>query len=120
MHEFSIVEALLEQVDAIAHEHQFVKVVDVQVEIGQLKLVIPEMMQTAFAAASQGTLCEGAHLQLTEKRLRIQCEDCQTAFFAHIDDVRCPLCRHTNVTMLEGNDILLLSVGGEKKGEKEA
>lgn len=120
MHEFSIVEALLEQIDAIAYEHQFVKVASVHIEVGELKLVIPEMMQTAFAAASQGTLSEGAQLQLTEKKLRVQCRSCQKDFFPQIHDFRCPLCRNTHVTILEGDDILLLSVGGKKKSEKES
>lgn len=116
MHEFSITEALFEQIDLIGKENNFAKVTEIHVELGALRLIIPEMMQTAFSALSQASFAEGAKLKLIEKKALAKCRSCQKEFCPQIQDFQCPTCSEADVAILEGNDIILLFIKGIQKG----
>ena len=64
MHEVSISEALLDQLAALAGEHGWSRVCRVWVRLGLLSGVVPEALEFAFAAMSDGTPAEGAELLL--------------------------------------------------------
>ena len=60
MHEVSIIQSLMDQVERFAAEYSMTKVTRVVVRIGDQTGVCKESLQFAFSAISQGTLVEGA------------------------------------------------------------
>ena len=60
MHEVSIIQSLMDQVERFGSEYSMTKVTRVVVRIGDQTGVYKESLQFAFAAISQGTLVEGA------------------------------------------------------------
>ncbi len=117
MHEFSLIEAMLDQVDTVARENHLDRITDIHLQTGELRQVIPEMMQTAFQSARQGTVAEQATLALTEETGLAECQFCETRFKPMIHDFQCPSCQGTKVRIIQGNDIILLSINGTQKGE---
>ena len=110
MHEMAIAEMLMAQVQAVAAHDHAVKVEQVDVELGQLRQVVPEALELAFAVVSQSTVAGGAKLVLTEKNIVAHCRDCDLDFPAELGVLQCPQCKLTNVNIVDGDDIILRSV----------
>ena len=62
MHELSVCQALIGQVEAIAREHQAKRVASILLGIGPLSGVEPQLLQQAFPIASAGTIADEAEL----------------------------------------------------------
>ncbi len=110
MHEMSIATGILDTVLAVAAEHGAVRVEEVALEVGVMRLVVPEALAAAFEAVVAGTVVEGATLTQTEVPLQARCVPCGQAFNPTVDDFLCPACGQADVDILAGNDIILKSV----------
>ncbi len=117
MHEMSLAEALLGQVLRTAEEHQLTWVEAVEVEAGVMKMIVPEILQTAFSVVTDGTIAQGARLEIVEIKANVRCRLCQTTFEPEIDNFLCPNCRTADVVVLSGFDFILQSITGQKTGE---
>ena len=113
MHELSIAMQLVEQIVAIAEEHRWPRVDEVELEAGALRQVIPEMMQMAFAEATDQTLAQGALLSIRDIPAKARCNQCALEFEPEPDNFLCPECRVADVEVLEGNQIILKTVSCE-------
>ena len=80
MHEYSLVLALLEQVDRHLREHEGAKILRIHVRVGELSGVVPELLRTAFEVAGRDTPCEAAELVLDEVPARWLCPTCDREF----------------------------------------
>ena len=114
MHELSIATEIIETVLNVAAEHRVNRVQEVILEVGPMRLVVPEALETAFEAVAKRTIAEGAKLTVVETPLRVRCRGCGNAYDCHIDDFLCPACGQADIEIIEGNDILLKSVVCQK------
>ena len=105
MHEYSVVSALLGQVDAQARRHRATAVHRVRVCIGELSGVDPELLASAYELARTGGLCAAAPLEVVTVAARWQCPRCG-AELARGSRLSCPLCA-TPARLVEGEEILL-------------
>ena len=103
MHELSLVQSLLEIIDAQAKEHGFTKVNQVNLSCGRLSSVEPSAFDFAFKTLSNNSICGQARLELTILPLKIYCFDCNQEFTSHdADPTICPHCLGDQVTVSEG------------------
>ena len=110
MHEMSIIVSLLEQIDEIVKKNGVQKVESIEIETGELRLVIPEVMQEAFRSAKKGTVCENADLLITEVEVKVKCNKCKEEFSPKINDFLCPECHEADVKTIQGDDIILKAI----------
>ena len=110
MHEMSLAVALMEEITAIAVQNQVQKIQEVELHIGVLKQVIPEVMQEAFSAASFGTAAEGAALKQVTIKAQAACRTCRNTFSPAPDNFLCPACGQGLVDILQGDEFILQSL----------
>jgi hydrogenase nickel incorporation protein HypA/HybF len=110
MHEMSIAIALVEQLQRIAVEQRAARIVEIELECGVMRQVVPEALQLAFQAASADTAAAGAQLRISAQHVVAKCRECGTRFAPSLDDYRCPDCGQACVEVVSGQDILLKSV----------
>ena len=110
MHEMSIAEALLDQLDDLAAEHGFSALESVAVEAGVLRGVVPEALDLAFREASRGRAAEGARLDLTIIPAEAVCRGCGHRFRPEVDYYLCENCGRADAELVAGMDILLTSI----------
>jgi hydrogenase nickel incorporation protein HypA/HybF len=73
MHEMSITQGIID----ICEQHAGGRrVLSIDVEIGELSSVVPDAIEFCFEACSQGTLLEGARINIIRLPGRGQCLDC--------------------------------------------
>ena len=110
MHEMSIATSLADSLLELARQQHAARIEAVELEVGALRLVVPEALQMAFTAVTAGTLAEGATLKLLEVPAVAECRQCAARFEPTIDNYLCPHCHEADVQIVAGNDIVLKSV----------
>lgn len=105
MHEYSIVSALVSQVEDQARKHVAPQVLAVRVRIGELAGVETELLRTAWELFREGSLCAGAELVVEPEPARWGCPGCGDAIAAG-SRLRCPRCA-LPARLLEGDALVL-------------
>jgi hydrogenase nickel incorporation protein HypA/HybF len=105
MHEYSIVGALLNQVDDLAAEHGASAVHRLHVRIGALAGVEIDLLETAFELFRERTRCATATLQIHPVPVRWLCPRCEREI-ATGAALRCPDCS-LPAQLAEGDEIIL-------------
>lgn len=105
MHEYSIVQALLDRVDSEARSHRATHVVRVRVRIGELAGVESDLLQSAFELAREATLCATAELEIVPTAAQWECPTCGSAIPPG-SVLRCSRCQ-TPAKLSSGDEILL-------------
>lgn len=111
MHEFSIVQALMEQCEGLAAEHQASVIHRVVVKIGVLSGVEPYLLQTAFDTFKESSaVCGQAKLVLQHQPLIGQCLQCgeqqEMASFGEF----CSDCENSMMTVVDGDALMLMQL----------
>jgi len=104
MHEYSLVLSLIHRVEQIARERAAKAVMRVEVRVGELSGVEPDLLVAAYEIARDGTLCNGATLQVTKVAARWECPKCSMAVDAR-ESIQCGTCGAV-ARLVEGNEIL--------------
>lgn len=106
MHEYSLVQALVERVEAEAARRKATAVHRLQVRIGELSGVDPELFQTAYDTFREGTICAEAPLALERVAATWSCPRCGRRI-ARGAPLRCDDCGEP-ARLDEGGDALTL------------
>ena len=91
MHEYSIVQALLERVEAEAARRGASAVHRLHVRIGEASGVEIDLLRTAYGVFRERTLCENADLDIVPVPARWQCPRCEGEI-PRGSILRCPDC----------------------------
>jgi len=113
MHEMSIAEGIIQTVLRAAGDSGARSVSRVELAVGQMRLVVPEALEMAWRAVSDGTIAAGSELAITEAPVAARCRQCGREFAPTIDDYLCPGCGQADVDITAGDDILLTSIACE-------
>jgi len=110
MHEYSIVQALLEQCEAHAKENDATKVVKVVTKIGKLSGVEPHLLETAFETFKEKTVCDGAEFVMNLQDLKLHCNACGQESEQSEVRYQCLHCESTDVSVIDGEEMYLMSL----------
>ena len=110
MHELSICQNMIKQVDAIARKHGSKSVQLIKLQIGPLSGIDATSLKHSFPIASIGTVAEGAELSVEQLPINIRCLNCGKESQVEINRLVCHHCHHTDTQLLSGDEMLLQSV----------
>ena len=110
MHEYSIVQALLEQCESHAKANNSTKITKVVTKIGKLSGVEPHLLETAFETFKEKTVCDGAEFVMDLQDLRLYCNSCGKESEQSEVRYQCGHCQSTNVSVIDGEDMYLMSL----------
>lgn len=110
MHEYSIVQSLLDSCEENALRNGAQKVTKVVVKIGVMSGVEPDLLKTAFDAFKEKTICEDAELVLNVQPLLIKCSECLKESVLEGIKYCCPECESIKVDVIDGEDMYLMQL----------
>jgi hydrogenase nickel incorporation protein HypA/HybF len=96
-------------VDAVCEHAAGRHVQSVKVEVGALCAVVPDAMQFCFELATEGTVADGARLDLNVQPGSARCRTCADEFELHDPILLCP-CGSADVEVLAGRELKILSM----------
>jgi hydrogenase nickel incorporation protein HypA/HybF len=105
MHEMSLCEGILQAIEENARGEGYSRVKLVRLEIGALAGVEIDAMRFGFDAVMQGTLAEGARLDILELPGKAWCMNCaSTVVVSHRYD-ECPACGGFQLEVTAGDEM---------------
>jgi len=110
MHELSVCQALISQVEALARERSAQRVALIRLGIGPLSGVEPQLLVQAYPIASAGTLADGAELVIENLPLRVSCDACGQTTDALPNRLLCAACGDWHTRLVSGDELQLNSV----------
>jgi len=110
MHELSVCQAMLDQVETIAAEHNAHGVEKIVLRIGPLAGVEAKLLLDAFPLARAGTIADGAQLVIEALPLRVRCDSCGAESDALPNRLLCGACGDWHTRVISGDELLLASV----------
>jgi len=110
MHEYSIVQSLLDSCEENAKVNNATKVTKVVVKIGVMSGVEPDLLQTAFDTFKEETICHDAQFIINIQKVKILCNECQTTSELEKNEYCCPKCKSTQLDILDGEEMYLMQL----------
>ena len=118
MHEAAMAESILDAALRIAGEHGSLPVSGVHVRIGELQMVVPEALESAFEAGKRGSGAESAELSWETAPALVRCPECRLEYAPESVFWICPECDSVGGEILSGNEITIVSVELDDRGEQ--
>ena len=110
MHEYSVVQALLDQCEEIAEQNDATMVSKVICKIGVMSGIEIQLLQVAFDTFKEGTICAQAEFIINVQKLKLECRAC--GYIYEEDEIRyfCQKCESLKVKVIDGEDMYLMSL----------
>lgn len=110
MHEYSIVQNLLDLCEQNAVANNASKVFKIVVGIGEMSSVEPTLLKTAFDTFKFDTIASEAVMEIQRIALKAECLDCGCSFTPTMSNFLCQKCGSLNTKLISGDELLLLSL----------
>ena len=113
MHEFSLIQPLLEHIETVAEQNKLEHITKVILQIGVFRQCLPEILEFAFTTLTAGTKAEGAQLVIELLPIQMECLSCRKIFTLDKHIFICPNCGQTQLQLLSGKEFILKTIEGE-------
>lgn len=110
MHELSLMEEVRRQALAAAAAEGAGRIEAITLRVGELAGVESEALRFAFPVVMQGTIAEGAQLELENEAAICVCEPCGRSFHANEGCCDCPRCGTISRRLLSGTALRLVAL----------
>jgi hydrogenase nickel incorporation protein HypA/HybF len=110
VHELSVCQALIAQVETVAQERGARSVKSVLVRVGPLSGVEAPLLEQAYPLAAAGTVAEASRLLVEPAPIRVKCETCGAECAAEANRLLCASCGDYHTRLLSGDEMMLMSV----------
>ncbi|MEN8303976.1 MAG: hydrogenase maturation nickel metallochaperone HypA, partial [Campylobacterota bacterium] len=97
MHEYSIVQSLVESCEEHVKTNSASKVTKVVVKIGVMSGVELHLLEEAFELFQEGTICDGCEFVMNIQKVEIECNDCHTISELEKNEYHCPECESVDI-----------------------
>jgi len=114
MHEAGIAESILGIANDVARENSLAHISIINVQIGQFTGIEADSLDFAFQVMTKETLAEGAELVIEKTPLLLRCKKCEGEYSGDFEDLRCPLCGAEDYLILQGREMVVKSITGER------
>jgi hydrogenase nickel incorporation protein HypA/HybF len=110
MHEYSIVQSLLDSCEENARKNNSQNVTKVVVKIGVMSGVEPDLLQTAFDTFKEGTMCEACEFIINIQPIVVKCHKCNSESTLSKNEYTCPTCQSVELDVIDGEDMYLMQL----------
>tara|TARA_R110000823_G_scaffold33348_3_gene93409 strand:+ start:3106 stop:3495 length:390 start_codon:yes stop_codon:yes gene_type:complete len=110
MHEFSICQNVLEQVEQVTRRHHARRVTRIVLSVGPLSGVVDTLLQRAFDALRLGSVAETAVLDIHTPAVVVACPSCKNESPVPTNRLVCPHCQQWQTALVSGDELVLLRI----------
>ncbi len=112
MHEMSLIQSLLSQLEIIAEQNRLTRITKVVLQLGDFRQCVPEILEFAFTTLIEGTSAAGAKLVIEHLPITMECLSCGKVFTVQRHVYFCPQCQETQLKLLSGKEFILEKIEG--------
>lgn len=107
MHELSICNALIGQVEQIARERNATSVTRIVLKVGPLSGVEAQLLRQAYPLAAAGTVAADADLVIDTADVVVRCSECDTESRVAANRLLCAACGDFRTRVISGDEMIL-------------
>jgi hydrogenase nickel incorporation protein HypA/HybF len=107
MHELSIIQSLFETLEAQARAHGAARITRVCLRVGPLSGAVPELLEEAFQMYKEGTIADGATIEIVKPPVRVKCWTCGAETEPEDFIMKCPRCGSIDTELSSGTELYL-------------
>jgi len=109
VHELGVANEILDIALSEAGRHAAKKVTSIRLRVGVLRAIESGNLSFLFEHLARGTPAEGAHLEIVEEPVRVECDACGVSEAASFL-LECPRCKGSGVSVTGGDSLSILSL----------
>ena len=111
LHEFAFAYDIFKVAEATALKYNAKKITEVYLEVGELTLIVPQLLKQSFKMATAGSIAEGAKLIIEIMPGKVKCRECnkispisltEVAQLTGLQLFNCKFCSSNNTEIVEG------------------
>jgi hydrogenase nickel incorporation protein HypA/HybF len=106
VHELAITRNIVAIVEAAANGR---RVHRVAIEIGRFSGVMPDAVAFCFDIVAEGTILEGAALDISQPEGRARCQDCHSEYVMETVFASCP-CGSRRIVRIQGEELNIKAI----------
>lgn len=110
MHELGIMTGVMSSVEQAAEEAGALRVLKITLSVGVMTEAIEDALRFAFDALAEGTLCEGAELEINMITPVSDCLECGARFEHDRFHMTCPECGSPFLQLVQGKELNIDSI----------
>jgi hydrogenase nickel incorporation protein HypA/HybF len=110
MHEFSIIQNIIEIVTETAIQNRVKKVYAVELEIGAASGVVKQALEFAWEAAGKAEILKNSILKISEVPLTVLCTLCRNTYAPPEIYEPCPVCGEVSPEILSGKELRIMAI----------
>jgi hydrogenase nickel incorporation protein HypA/HybF len=107
MHEYPVTLQIIRIAEKKAREADATRVCSISLVVGDQSGFIGDSIQMYFDVIAEGTLCEGAVLDICHVRPKLRCETCDSLFERKPMSFACPVCGHDGMPTEIGKEFYI-------------
>jgi hydrogenase nickel incorporation protein HypA/HybF len=119
MHELGIMTGVMESVEQAAKNVNADKVLKISLQVGVMTEAIEDALRFAFEALSEGTMCEGAELEVNMVQPVSICLECGKEYEHDRFHMVCPECGSAFTQLIQGKEMNIESIEVDIPDEDE-
>jgi hydrogenase nickel incorporation protein HypA/HybF len=113
MHETAVVEGLMRILTKQARDNNIGRILSVRVKVGRLRGLDNRQLRLCFEMFAEGTLADGARLDLEDVPVTAKCRTCGTQFEVIGYRFVCSNCEGNDAEVLSGRELFIESFEGQ-------
>lgn len=110
MHELSVCNALIDQVENIVRQHGAAEATKIVLKIGPLSGIEHRLLRSAFPLAAAGTVADKAKLVVETARIIVECSECGSESEVLANRLLCAACGDFRTHVKSGDELILQRV----------
>ncbi|MEX2702630.1 MAG: hydrogenase maturation nickel metallochaperone HypA [Candidatus Baldrarchaeota archaeon] len=126
MHEFSMAQQIFSIVMKVAKENNVKKILEINIEVGQLTFLNPDQLKFALKVLSEDTIAQDAKIRIEIIQPEIRCNSCKYTGKISYDGpeshtiypiifLKCPKCGSTDVEIIRGKECNIKNIKAIRK-----
>jgi hydrogenase nickel incorporation protein HypA/HybF len=110
MHELSVAEALIKQMEEILSKENAQKAISARLSVGALSGIEIDALEFALPIVAEGTKMDKCNFIMEKIPVTVECEDCSKKSEPELPMMECVHCGSININIIEGKDFTLTSM----------
>ena len=112
MHEIALIKNMMAVLEKELDDPGVGDVKNVHLEVGELRYIVPEIMQTGFKYMPKHTKLNTAELKMKVIPVKVRCRGCETESESGsgFRDIKCASCGGDKVDIVSGNEFIVKGI----------
>jgi hydrogenase nickel incorporation protein HypA/HybF len=110
MHEIGLMQNILRTALDLAMQKNAKKINHLKIRVGELQGIVPDSLHYIFGIISQGTIAQGAKLEVEPVSMTCLCLQCRLEFQPKNFQQECPHCHQSNIEIRHGREFELIDI----------